>query len=108
MELKARLREGLKGINGLRVLSPPAPDGVGIVTVVSDRLDPPAMAEALDREWGVLVRHGLNCAPEVHKMLGTLEQGVLRLSVGWATTEEDVDQAIRGLDAIVNTRTRNR
>lgn len=49
----------------------------------------------------------MNCAPEVHKLLGTGEEGAVRLSVGWATTIEDIDQALRGLDVILkNTITR--
>jgi selenocysteine lyase/cysteine desulfurase len=102
MALKAALWEGLHALSGVRVLSPPAPDGVGIISVISDRADPPAIAERLDREWGVLVRHGLNCAPEVHRMLGTEHMGAVRLSLGWASTPQDVEQALRGLDAITS------
>ena len=102
MDLKAVLREGLDGLAGVRVLSPPAPEGVGIVTLVSDRVDPSEMAERLDREWGVMVRYGLNCAPEIHRMLGTEERGAVRLSLGWASTREDVEEALRGVDAITS------
>ena len=102
MELKTVLWEGLEALPGVRVLSPPAPDGVGIVAVVSDRVDPARLAETLDREWGVMVGYGLNCAPGVHKILGTEERGVVRLSLGWASTLQDVEQAIRGMDAITS------
>ncbi len=100
IELKLRLHEGLDALDGVRVLSPAAPDGVGIVTIVSDRTDPGTMAERLDREFGVMVRQGLHCAPEVHRLLGTEEDGAVRFSLGWASTEEDVDQAIRAVEAI--------
>lgn len=102
MRLKAVLRDGLDSLSGVRVLSPPARKGVGIVTVVSDRISPSELAQRLDREWGVLVRHGLNCAPEVHKMLGTQEEGVVRFSLGWASTPEDVEAALRGTDSITS------
>jgi selenocysteine lyase/cysteine desulfurase len=100
--LKHVLWEGLSGLSGIRVLSPPAPDGVGIVSVVPKRMHPSELAEALDRQWGVMVRYGLNCAPEVHRILDTQEQGVVRLSLGWCSTLQDVDQAIRGVDAITS------
>lgn len=100
MELKARLREGLSSLPGVRVLSPPGADGVGIVTLISDRVDPPMLASRLDREWGVMVRHGLNCAPEVHRILGTTATGAVRLSLGWASTREDVDRAVEAVDAL--------
>lgn len=102
MELKSLLWEGLRSLPGVRVLSPLDLTGVGIVTVASPRLDPANLAERLDREWGVMVRYGLNCAPEVHRFLGTGREGAVRLSLGWASTREDVEQAVRGVDAITS------
>ncbi len=99
--LKARLHDGLSGIAGLRVLSPPAPDGVGVVTVVADGMAAATLGKRLEDEWGVLARPGLHCAPEAHRILGTLETGALRLSLGWASTDADVDRAVSGLDAIL-------
>lgn len=101
MELKARLREGLAGITGVDLLSPAAPDGVGIVTVTARAVDPATLAHRLDKEWGVQARSGLHCAPECHRILGTLETGALRFSLGWASSVEDVDRAIEGVDALV-------
>jgi selenocysteine lyase/cysteine desulfurase len=100
-DLKRRLRSGLMAIPGVRVLSPAAPDGVGIVTLTVDNLDPSSLALRLDRDWGVQGRWGLHCAPECHRMLGTLGSGALRLSLGWATTETDVDRALEGIEALV-------
>ncbi len=47
-----------------------------------------------------MARPGLHCAPEAHRLLGTLDSGALRFSLGWASTREDVDQAIRGMDVL--------
>ncbi|HZD06481.1 MAG TPA: aminotransferase class V-fold PLP-dependent enzyme, partial [Longimicrobiales bacterium] len=58
--LKARLREGLASIPSVRVLTPAAPDGIGLVSIVSDGLDPGTLAERLDREYGVAARPGLH------------------------------------------------
>ncbi|MEQ9399824.1 MAG: aminotransferase class V-fold PLP-dependent enzyme [Longimicrobiales bacterium] len=98
--LKARLHSGLSGLPGVRVHSPAAPDGVGIVTVTVDGMSPSVLAERLDREHGVQIRSGLHCAPEVHRTLGTLDGGAARLSVGWCTTEEDVDRALEAVEAV--------
>lgn len=98
--LKARLRDGLEQIPSVRVLSPPAPDGVGVVTILAGSVDPAELAHQLDAEWDVMTRPGLHCAPEVHALLGTGETGALRMSLGWASSVEDVDQAIRGVEAI--------
>jgi selenocysteine lyase/cysteine desulfurase len=98
--LKKRLRSGLASIPGIEVLSPPAPDGVGIVTLVVPGIDCGVLAKRLEQEWGVQGRAGLHCAPESHRVLGCLATGALRLSVGWATTDEDVDRALEGLEAL--------
>jgi selenocysteine lyase/cysteine desulfurase len=83
------------------VVSPAAPEGVAIVTIRTATVDPPTLAGRLDREWGVMVRHGLHCAPEAHKLLGTFETGAVRFSLGWASTQEDVDRALEGTEAIL-------
>ncbi len=102
--LKARLRSDLSSISGVRVHSPPAPDGAGVVTITHDRIAPWDLAERLDREFSVLARSGLHCAPEVHRMLGTESTGALRFSLGWCSTTADVDQAIAGVEAIARPR----
>ena len=100
-ELKQRLRDGLDALPSVRVLSPSAPDGVGVVTVICEGVDPGTVADRLDREFGICVRSGLHCAPEVHRLLGTEETGAVRFSLGWASTSEDVDQALEGVSRIV-------
>ncbi len=104
MALKSRLRDGLEQIRGIRVLSPPGVAGVGLVTLVSDGVEPSELARRLETEWGVMARSGLHCAPEAHRLLGSAETGALRLSLGWASTAEDVDRALAGLDAIAGCR----
>jgi len=101
VELKSRLRSGLCEIPGVRVLSPLAPEGGALVTVVTDRVDPSVLGMRLQEDWGVLTRTGLHCAPEVHRLLGTLETGAVRFSLGWSSTVEDVDRAIEGVTAVV-------
>lgn len=98
--LKKRLRGGLMSIRGIDVLSPSAPDGVGIVTLVVPGVDCGVLARTLEQDWGVQGRAGLHCAPESHRVLGSLATGAFRLSVGWVTSDEDVDRALEGLEAL--------
>ncbi len=101
MELKARLLDGFSTVRGLRVLSPAAPDGVPVVSVMTDRMDAASLASRLDLEHRIQTRAGLHCAPEVHRVLGTSESGAVRFSLGWASTTEDVDAAVMGVDAVL-------
>jgi len=101
MRLKQMLHSALSEAAMVRVLTPPASDGVPVVTMVADDIDPSMLAMRLDREHGVLTRPGLHCAPGAHRLLGTEQTGALRLSLGWASTERDVERAVAGVRSIV-------
>mgnify|MGYP000262405488 CR=1 FL=1 len=91
--LAARLHGGLAALDGVRVLSPMPRGGAPIVSWTADDVDPAEMALRLDR-LGVCVRSGLHCAPDTHVLLGTERTGAVRMSLGWATSERDVDEAL--------------
>ena len=99
--LKKRLRAGLKDIPGVKVLSPEAPDGVALVMITAEGIDVPTLAARIDREHGVLTRPGLHCAPEAHRLIGTEQTGAVRFSIGWSTTEADIDRAITAVRAVL-------
>ena len=56
-------------------------------------------ADAL-AEKGFDVRGGLHCAPEAHRFLGTLQRGMVRASVGWANSFEEIDRFIDAVRAL--------
>ena len=63
-------------------------------------MDNAEAADRLEQEFGILTRCGLHCAPAAHKTLGTFPQGTVRFSVGYATTQADVDAALAALRAL--------
>ncbi|MFH1625777.1 MAG: aminotransferase class V-fold PLP-dependent enzyme, partial [Pseudomonadota bacterium] len=54
----------------------------------------------LDREFDVMVRVGLHCAPSAHKTIGTLSRGTVRLSMGYFNTIEEVDYVLDAIEEI--------
>jgi selenocysteine lyase/cysteine desulfurase len=103
--LKRRLWDALDAVPGVRMHGPlHGEGGAAIVTITIDGLDPAEAALRLDRELGVLVRAGLHCAPESHAILGTAGTGAVRFSVGWATTEAEVDRAAAAVARIAETK----
>lgn len=58
---------------------------------------PQEVEAALDREFGIVVRSGLHCAPEAHQVLGTLEHGTVRVSTSAATRPEDYEALTEAL-----------
>jgi cysteine desulfurase / selenocysteine lyase len=99
--LKQMLWHALAAVEGVHVRSPLALDGVPIVTFTASGIDPAALAARLDREHAVLTRAGLHCAPEVHRLLGTEQSGAVRMSLGWASTADDVHAAVAAVAAVV-------
>ncbi len=98
------LGEGLRSISNVRVYGPAA--GVVRAPVVSfsvEGYDPQELAAALDASAGVQVRAGLHCAPRMHEALGTIRTGgLVRMSVGWSTTQDEVERTLRAVAAIAS------
>jgi cysteine desulfurase / selenocysteine lyase len=63
-----------------------------LVSFASDNISPAEMADRLDTEYGIAVRSGLHCSASSHETLGTLEQGLVRVSFGPFNTEEEVSR----------------
>lgn len=55
--------------------------------------DSARVADILWEDYGICVRAGAHCAPLMHKVLGTVEQGVVRFSFSHTNTEQEVLQA---------------
>lgn len=59
------------------------------------------VAHILDREFGIMVRAGLHCAPAAHRAIGSFPAGTVRFSFGYFNTESDVATCLTALDMIV-------
>jgi len=97
--LTQRFLDGLEGIPVRLAGTRDMDKRVGVVAVDFTGHDNAEAAFALEQA-GILTRCGLHCAPSAHKTLGTFPQGVVRFSVGHATTEADVDGALEAIRSI--------
>ena len=92
-ELTARFLDAIRDLP-VRIAGPADPkEQVGVVSIDFTGQDNGEIAYLLERDYGILTRCGLHCAPNAHKTLGTFPQGTVRFSLGYATTAEDVDTA---------------
>lgn len=98
-----QLRDGLARIAGVRVFTPDS--GTRLCGPVAFQLDGLSCHDAaviLDEEFGIQCRAGLHCAPLVHDVLGTSEQGgCLRFSPGPFLTEADIQRAISAVAELI-------
>lgn len=96
--LTERFLDGLRGIKGAHLAGTwTLADRVGVIAVDFEDLDNAEASDRLEREFGILTRCGMHCAPSAHKTLGTFPQGVVRFSVGYRTTEAEIDAALAAI-----------
>ena len=60
---------------------------------------PDRVAQYLDEDFGMATRPGLHCALLAHQTLGTIDQGLLRVSFGQGNSEDDIDSLLAALES---------
>lgn len=99
--LSKRFLEGIYGLKNVKLYGITVPERrTGVFSVGFLNCDNAEAAWRLEREFGILTRCGLHCAPSAHKTLGSFPEGSVRFSTGWANTEADIDAALSAIAAI--------
>lgn len=102
--LMERFLSGISGISAVRLIGTrDISRRVGVFALDFESRDNAVVGDRLEREFGILSRCGLHCAPNAHKSLDTFPQGVVRLSIGWATTEQDIKDLLKAIQIITDT-----
>lgn len=96
--------ERLSPVRGLRIHQAHTADRVPLFSLTLDDWYPGEIAAELDQRHGVLTRPGLQCAPLVHKALGTYPHGTVRVSLGHTTTPDDIDALVSGVRELADAR----
>ncbi|AQR78709.1 aminotransferase class V-fold PLP-dependent enzyme [Paenibacillus larvae] len=100
-ELTQQLMTGLMQIKGIRLFGPePGEDKTGIVAFNLEYADASEVAFILDQSFHIAVRAGFHCTPMAHESAGTFETGAIRASVGYFTTEQEVNTFIGAVQEI--------
>jgi cysteine desulfurase family protein len=96
-----RLMEGLQEVEGIQILGPDlGDDRTGIVSFIMKQVDASELSFILDQSFQIAVRAGFHCTPLGHETAGTTETGAVRASVGFYTTEEEVEHFIHSIKEI--------
>jgi selenocysteine lyase/cysteine desulfurase len=97
-DLTQLLIDGFSTVPGLVYYGPTsAQDRLGLVSFNLEGQDPNKIASQLDEDYGIMVRSGLHCAPQAHRLLGTDKIGSVRVSLGYFNQKEDVECIIDAL-----------
>ncbi len=98
--LTDRFLTGLKRISGLRVL-PAGAKRVGVISCCFTERDNAQVSYLLEKEYGILTRCGLHCAPAAHRSLGSFPEGSVRFSFGYGNGAADIDAALAAIEQIM-------
>lgn len=72
----------------------------GVIGFNVGNLDSAEVAQRLSSDYGICVRGGLHCAGLKHKQLNTVEQGVVRASIGYYNTFTECENFIKAVKKI--------
>lgn len=91
----------LKGIPGITLYGPRDPEHtVGVLSFNLGGRKPEDMAYTLDKEYGIMVRAGLHCAPCAHRTIGTIDRGTLRVGLGYFNNAGEIDYLAGALEEL--------
>ena len=100
-QLLERLLSQLDGLPDLRLLGPRDPaQRTAVAALDFPGRDNGEVAFQLDQA-GIMVRCGLHCAPNAHRVLGSYPQGAVRLSAGWYNTPQEMDYTAQVIKRLI-------
>jgi len=101
MALVNKLIRGLGNIPRVKLYGPELQEHrIATVSLTFSHLTPSDGASRLEKEFGILCRAGLHCAPAAHHTLGTFPEGTIRFGLSAFNTEAEIETAIQAVSLI--------
>jgi len=101
-ELAAILMEGLKSIPEVILYGcGDAKKQTAVVSFNISGVDCSGVAMALDEEFNIMSRPGLQCAPAAHSTIGTFSAGTVRLSLGYFLEKDDIQAVLFAVEKLI-------
>ena len=98
MQITQRLLDGLRAEERCTIYGPlDLEHRVAVVAINIQGWAPEAVGEFWHRAFGIAVRTGLQCAPGVHRTIGTFPSGTVRISPGYFTTDDEIDCCLQAV-----------
>ena len=94
-KLSGYMLDGISSIKNVEIYG----TGNGVMAFNIGKLPSEDVAYLLNRK-GICTRAGLHCAPFVHRLIGTLERGAVRVSLSYFNKKSDIDALIRAAKEI--------
>ena len=91
-----------KGLEGYVEFYSSLQNSTSIVAFNIPHKDSAYVSDILNYKYGIITRCGAHCAPLMHKYLKTEKRGIVRLSLSFQNSIEDIDLTIRAIREISN------
>ncbi|MGI6700969.1 MAG: aminotransferase class V-fold PLP-dependent enzyme [Christensenellales bacterium] len=88
---------GLKNIKGVTLYSN-EPNSIAAFEI--NGYDSSRVCDIMNEKFNIALRSGLHCAPLMHNYLNTLDNGLVRASVGWNNSESDICKLLAAVEKI--------
>ncbi|MTI66184.1 MAG: aminotransferase class V-fold PLP-dependent enzyme [Firmicutes bacterium] len=75
-----------------------------ITNVISFNVEnfrPDELVYKLDSKYNIMLRSGLHCAPSIHRVMGTIDKGAVRIGLGYFNSREDINTLIKALKSLI-------
>ena len=99
--LTQKLIKGLKEIPQVKLYGPEKGEQkIATLSFNIANFSPSDVALRLEREFGILCRPGLHCAPAAHRTIGTFPEGTVRFGLSIFNTEDEIEATIQAVSMI--------
>ena len=71
------------------------------ISINSTKFDNSQLGFFLDRDYGIITRTGLHCAPLAHETIGTYPIGTIRFGIGAFNDMKDISYAIDSINKVI-------
>ena len=103
IHLLDKFLEGIFEIDKINTIGKRTSSGrTGVVSIDFINNDNGLVAHELSKEYNIMTRSGMHCAPSAHRTLGTFPQGTVRFSISHFTTLEEIAFTLECVNNIIN------
>ncbi len=96
-----RLIAGLEDMDGMEITGThDANKRTSLVAFNIKGLDPVEAGIKLDGDFSIMVRCGTHCAPDAHREAGTHPHGSIRVSPGYFSTPDDIEEFLKAIKTL--------
>ncbi len=103
LELLDKFMQGIYNIENIEIIGKKTLEKrTGILSLDFTNNDNGIISHELSKNFGIMTRCGMHCAPSAHKTLGTFPRGTIRFGISHFNTLEEIEYTINSINNIIN------